>query len=164
MRSDRIATSLESLPLLNGILNETLRLYPTVPVTTRVAARDTTLGQQPIPKGTNILLSPWLINRSAALWGPEAGEFDPGRWIDEHGRPNNSGGADSNYNFMTFLHGPRSCIGRDFAKAELRCLLAAIVSRFEWTLDMDEKDVIPAGAITIKPQKGLYLKMKTVNL
>ncbi|RYO74617.1 hypothetical protein DL764_010770 [Monosporascus ibericus] len=157
-----IANTLESLPVLNGVLNETLRLFPTVPVTTRVAACDTTLGGQPIPKGTEVLLSPWLINRSPSLWGPTAGTFDPNRWVED-GRPNNTGGSRNNYQFMTFLHGPRSCIGRDFAKAELRCLLAAVAYRFEWKLGMDEKDVIPAGAITIKPQKGLHLSMKVVE-
>lgn len=121
------------------------------------------LGTQFIPQGTNILISPWLINRDPLLWGPQAGTFNPERWVDAQGRPNNSGGAKSNYAFMTFLHGPRSCIGREFARAELQCLLAAMVSRFEWALDMEEKAVIPAGAITIKPQNGLYLKVKRVG-
>ncbi|KAJ8109601.1 hypothetical protein ONZ43_g6090 [Nemania bipapillata] len=146
--SDIVEVTLESLPVLNGIINETLRLYPTVPVTTRIAAQDTYLGGHIIPKGTNLLVSPWQTNQSQEQWGPRAQEFDPMRWVDGRGHPNNSGGAKSNYDFLTFLHGPRSCI----AKA------------FEWSLDMDEKDVIPAGAITIKPQKGLFLKMKMVEV
>ncbi|KAI9151267.1 Cytochrome P450 monooxygenase PC-21 [Paramyrothecium foliicola] len=158
-----VEVTLESLPVLNGVINETLRLYPTVPVTTRIAVKDTSLGGHMIPKGTNLLVSPWLNNQSRKQWGPQAQEFDPARWIDARGRPNNSGGAESNYDFLTFLHGPRSCIGKDFAKAELRCILAAVAKGFEWTLDMDEKDVIAAGAITIKPQKGLFLKMTVAN-
>lgn len=81
----------------------------------------------------------------------------------EHGKPNYTGGASSNYDFMTFLHGPRSCIGQNFARAELRCLLAAMASRFEWTLDMAVEDVVPGGAITIKPQNGLHLRLKAVG-
>ncbi|KAK8115464.1 hypothetical protein PG984_011966 [Apiospora sp. TS-2023a] len=156
--------TLESLPILNGVINETLRLYPTVPVTTRIAVKDTTLGGHLIPEGTNLLVSPWLSNRSHEQWGARAEEFDPARWVDARGRPNNSGGAGNNYGLLTFLHGPRSCIGKDFAKAELRCILATIVKAFEWSLDMDEKEVIAAGAITIKPQNGLFLKMKSVNI
>ncbi|KAI0152110.1 cytochrome P450 [Hypoxylon sp. NC0597] len=158
-----ISSTLERLPFLNGVLNETLRLYPSIPVTIRVAARDTALAGQLIPKGTEILISPWLINRSPAFWGPNAAEFHPERWIEEDGRPNNTGGASSNYEFLSFLHGPRACIGQNFAKAELRCLLAALVARFEWQLDMDEKDVIPGGAITLAPVYGLHVTLKLVE-
>ncbi|KAK7930976.1 P450 monooxygenase [Apiospora marii] len=56
-----------------------------------------------------------------------------------------------------------SCIGKDFAKAELRCILATLAKAFEWRLDMEEKHVVAAGAITIKPQNGLFLKKKPVN-
>ncbi|KAG6037962.1 hypothetical protein E4U41_004624 [Claviceps citrina] len=160
--ADEIAATLERLPILNGVLSETLRLYPPVPVTTRVAARDTCLGGYMIPKGTEILMSPWAVNRSPQHWGADAGQFDPNRWI-QNGRPSNSGAAESsNYALMTFLHGPRSCIGQGFARAELRCLLAALLSRFELTLATDAASVVPAGAITIRPHNGLRVNMKVV--
>ncbi|KAI1460397.1 cytochrome P450 [Annulohypoxylon moriforme] len=158
-----ISSTLERLPFLNGVLNETLRLYPSIPVTIRVAARDTSLAGQSIPKGTEILISPWIINRSREFWGTNAAEFRPERWIEKDGRPNNTGGATSNYEFLSFLHGPRACIGQTFARAELRCLLAALVSRFEWKLDMDEKDVIAGGAITLAPVYGLHVMLKLIK-
>lgn len=166
-----IAGILEHLPILNGILNESLRLYPPISYTVREAGCDTMLTNQLIPKGTNIAISSWIINRSPDLWGPEADVFDPKRWIDvaddtdgsSKWRLNKSGGAANNYHFMTFLHGPRSCIGENFARAELRCLVANLVSRFEWTLDMEDKDVIPAGNLTIKPLHGLHLNMKILD-
>lgn len=158
-----ISGILERLPYLNGVINETVRLYPSIPVTIRIAARDTFLAGQPIPKGTEILVSPWVINRSSALWGASAAEFRPERWIEKDGRPNNTGGASSNYEFLSFLHGPRACIGQNFAKAELRCLVAAMVARFEWQLDMDEKDVVPGGAITLAPVYGLHVMLKLLE-
>ncbi|KAI1097501.1 cytochrome P450 [Jackrogersella minutella] len=158
-----IPSTLERLPFLNGVLNETLRLYPSIPVTIRVAARDTYLAGQPIPKGTEILISPWLINRSRMFWGPSAAEFRPERWIEKDGRPNNTGGAGSNYEFLSFLHGPRACIGQNFARAELRCLLAALVSRFEWQLDMKKENVVPGGAITLAPVYGLHMMLKLIE-
>jgi cytochrome P450 len=158
---DEIANIMERLPYLNAIINETLRLYPTVPVTIRVARQDTHLVGHYVPKGTEIMISPWLINRSKHVWGEDAEQFRPERWIDQDtGKPNNMGGAASNYDYLTFLHGPRSCIGQGFAKAELRCMVAAMVRKFEWDLDMDQKDVIPGGAITIKPMKGLHVKLR----
>ncbi|KAI1359098.1 cytochrome P450 [Xylaria arbuscula] len=154
-----LAGILEPLPILNGIMNETLRLYPTVPLTLRQAVRDSNLGGQVIPKGVTVVISMWQINRSPELWGPDAGEFRPERWITA-GKPNSNGGANSNYEFSTFLHGPRSCIGQGFAKAEMRCLLASMIRTFSWDLAMDESKIIPKGAITIKPNNGLLLRLK----
>lgn len=151
---------LEHLPYLNGILNETLRLYPTVPVTVREAVCDTTISGHPIQAGSEIIIAPWLVNRYTEIWGPDATEFIPGRWISGDGRANNTGGVSNNYGHMTFLHGPRGCIGQGFAKAELRCLLAAFAAGLEWELDMPREDVFPGGVITIRPVNGMYLKLR----
>ncbi|SPJ73362.1 related to isotrichodermin C-15 hydroxylase (cytochrome P-450 monooxygenase CYP65A1) [Fusarium torulosum] len=158
-----LAGILEQLPYLNGVMHETLRLYPTVPLTMRQAIRDTRIGDQFIPEGTDIIVSIWYINRSPVIWGPDAAEFRPERWITSDGKPNQNGGASSNYNFLTFLHGPRSCIGQGFAKAEMRCLLATMVRSFEWTLAMDDGLVMPRGVITIKPENGMYLNLKSLQ-
>ncbi|KAI1432488.1 cytochrome P450 [Xylaria sp. CBS 124048] len=158
-----LAGIFEQLPYLNGIINETLRLYPTVPLTMRQAIRDSELAGQFIPKGVTVVLSMWQMNRSPELWGPDAGEFLPERWITA-GKPNSNGGADSNYEFLTFLHGPRSCIGQGFAKGEMRCLLAAMIRTFSWDLAMDEAKVLPRGVITIKPENGLFLRLKRLRV
>jgi cytochrome P450 len=105
----------------------------------------------------------WMINRSPAIWGDDAGEFRPQRWISEAGKPNQNGGRESNYDFLTFLHGPRSCIGQSFARAEMRCLLAALVQSFSWELAMNDKDVQPRGVITIRPVNGMYLRLRSLK-
>ncbi|KAI1129265.1 cytochrome P450 [Nemania abortiva] len=156
-----LATILESLPYLNGVMNESLRLYPTIPMTMRVAIRDTSLAGQVIPKGTNLVISVWQMNRSPELWGPEADECRPERWITS-GKPNSHGGANSNYDFMTFLSGPRSCIGQGFARAEMRCLLACMIHAFSWDLATNEKKV-PSGAIAVKAANGMSLKFKALR-
>lgn len=157
-----LSVIMEGLPVLNGVINETLRLFPTIPATTRIAAHDTTLGGQHIPKNMEVLISPWVINRSPGGWGETANTFDPGRWID-NGRPNKHGHAKNNYDFATFLTGPRSCIGEQFARNELRCLVSAMVRRFEWTLGMPDSEVVPGGVITIRPKNGLQLKLKRLQ-
>ncbi|KAF2089548.1 putative P450 monooxygenase [Saccharata proteae CBS 121410] len=159
-----LVEKLETMPYLNAVCNEVTRLYPTVPVTVRDAVRNSEIAGQFVPKGTQVLLVPWAINRSPKLWGADADEFKPERWIDADGHANNNGGAPSNYAILTFLHGPRSCIGQKFAQAELRALVAAFVGNFEWSLGMDEKDVIPAGVITTKPMNGMKLRLKKLEL
>jgi cytochrome P450 len=159
-----IAAVLESLPYLTAVCNEILRLYPAVPITMRVAIRETAILTQQIPKGTKFYVSPWAINRSPLLWGCQAAEFVPERWIDPStGKANNTGGVRSNYSNLTFLHGPRSCIGEKFAKTELKALIAVLVGTFE--MEMADKDEVPiaGGAITAKPTNGMQLRLKGVD-
>ena len=159
-----IASILDSLPLLNGVCQETLRLYPTVPITIRIARRNTSLCGTPIPRLTQIMLCPWATNRSPHLWGDNAEEFVPERWIDpDTQKPNNTGGAPSNYAILTFLHGPRSCIGQGFAKAELKALVAVFVGRFDIQMKDPSEDVIPAGVITTKPKNGMNLRLRRLG-
>ena len=65
------------------------------------------------------------INRSEALWGPDAGTFDPARWLvsEGEGAPhvNSKKGEVLGYrNLLTFAFGPRMCLGRNFALAEFK--------------------------------------------
>ncbi|KAF2092013.1 cytochrome P450 [Saccharata proteae CBS 121410] len=155
------ATDIDRMPYLNAVCNEVIRIYPPVPLTLRAAAEDTTICGHPIPKGTTVIIPPWAVNVSKELWGDDALEFKPERWIGP-GRAN-TGGADSNYSFLTFLHGPRSCIGSGFARAEFACLLAAWVGRFEMELADPNYELQIAGGITAKPKDGLPVKMKVVQ-
>ena len=158
------AAQIDGLPWLNAVCNETTRLYPTVPITAREVVRaGTPLGGYALPLGTNVLLTPWAINRCEAFWGEEANEFRPDRWINADGTGNNTGGAPSNYALMTFLHGPRSCIGQGFARSELKCLLAAVVGRYEFELTKPVETYYPAGLITSKPNGGMWLRLREVE-
>lgn len=158
---------LESLPLLNGVCQEVLRLYPTVPTTIREAVRDTTVAGTRIPKGTHILLCPYAINRCPLFWGATGEQFIPERWIDygKNGEPiaNRHGGASTNYAQITFLHGQRSCIGKDFSRAELRCAVAGLVGRFGFGLQDPEQEIHVAGAVTTKAVEGMHLRMYRVD-
>ncbi|PUU84152.1 cytochrome P450 [Tuber borchii] len=153
-----IYDQISSLKYLSQITSEVLRLYPPVGVTPRVAAEDTSLNGAFIPKGTTIILSPFAINRSVALWGADAEEFRPERWAS---REDGAAAVESNYGFLTFLAGPRGCIGNVFAKVELKCLLAVTIGRFEFSQDGKREVVIKAG-ITSKPQGGIPVSVKEV--
>ncbi|RMD43348.1 hypothetical protein DV735_g1731, partial [Chaetothyriales sp. CBS 134920] len=156
------AADFDTLPLLNGVCQETLRLYPTVPITSREVVKQTQLGGHVLPVGTRIAIVPWAINKHPQFWGEDALEFKPSRWIDTDGKPNNTGGATSNYASMTFLHGPRSCIGQGFARSELKCLLAAMVGRYDIKLTRPLDTYYPDGIVTTKPANGMWLKLAEV--
>ncbi|KAL3446898.1 cytochrome P450 [Aspergillus insuetus] len=159
--SDSIAAMLESLPYLNAVCNEVFRFIPPVPLIRRVATIPTTILGHAILPGTQLLLSPYAINRSPELWGSDAGEFRPERWISpETGKANNDGGMESNYANLTFSHGPRSCIGQGFAKAELRTLIAVFVAMLRFALAKPNEDVVPVGVVSVRPRDGLVLKLE----
>lgn len=152
---------LDRFAYLHAVCNEVLRVYAPVPLTFRESAHATTILGHYVPAGTRVILSPWAVNTSTALWGSDAAEFNPERWLGP-GKAK-TGGADSNYAFMTFLHGPRSCIGQAFAKAEFACLLAALVGRFEWALEDEEKKIQIKGGVTARPLGGLNVRMRPVE-
>ncbi|KAK0703812.1 cytochrome P450 [Lasiosphaeria miniovina] len=158
------STEIDSLPYLNAVCNEVLRYFSPVASTSRVTACDTSIQGQFVPKGTPIFLAPWAVNKSVAIWGSDAGEFNPERWMPKFDGDKRaaSGGATTNYAFLTFLHGPRSCIGQSFAKAEFACLLAAWVGRFSFELhneaDRDESKIDIKGGITSKPAHGMHVQ------
>ncbi|TWU72928.1 hypothetical protein ED733_000856 [Metarhizium rileyi] len=165
---DVTAAQIDDCPYLQAFCNEVLRVWSPVPLTLRVAARDTSIVGQFIPRGTPVILCPWAVNLSRQLWGPDAHEFKPERWLDDDvvdGHTNNRGSAESNYAFLTFLHGPRSCIGQKFAQAEFACLVAAWAARFETRFEEGgalaggEEPRISTG-ITSRPKGGLWVQLK----
>lgn len=167
------SADIDRLPYLNAVVNETLRLYPVVPMTVREAVQDLVIQGVPIPRGTIITIPPWAVNVDKTLWGDDADEFKPERWIDRREvdgvmteTANNTGGSTSNYAFLTFLHGPRSCIGSSFAKAEFACMLATWVRRFEFELAdpvlMDQSKLDISKGVTVKPKDGLKVIAKVV--
>nr|POF04590.1 cytochrome p450 3a12 [Quercus suber] len=161
------AAQIDNCHYLSAFCSEVLRLWAPVAITIRVADKDTTVCGHFIPKGTTVVLPPWAINVSTELWGADAETFRPERWLDADGKANNNGGADSNYSFLTFLHGPRSCIGQKFAQAEFACLVAGWVGRFETVFEQGSALATGPpeikGEITAKPKVGLWVNLKEVE-
>jgi cytochrome P450 len=154
------STDIDRLPYLHAVLNETLRLTPPVALTLRTAVRDTVIVDHAIPKGTIVTIVPWANNADKNLWGPDALEFNPERWMQPGTA--NSGGAQSNYAMNTFLHGPRSCIGQQFSKAETACIMAALFGSFELSFPKAGYELDVRGGITSKP-KDMLVDMKSVD-
>ncbi|KAL3464957.1 cytochrome P450 [Aspergillus heterothallicus] len=155
------AATLDTLPYLHAVCNEVHRFHPSVPMTMRNTPHDTTLAGTPIPKGVQLIISAEVINHHTDFWGPTADKFDPERWLGP-GQAN-TGGATSNYALMTFLHGPRSCIGQGFAKAELASLVAATVGRFHMELKDPNAGLKLKRSATISPLDGVLAKLTPLD-
>ncbi|KAL9130795.1 MAG: hypothetical protein Q9217_001098 [Psora testacea] len=118
----------ESLKYLTAVRNEILRLYPPFSWYFRLSVVPTIICGYQIPKDMNIIFCPWALHRSKSLWGPDAEEFNPDRWLND---PSGRGGAKDAFCFSTFGAGPRVCIAERFAKNEISTLMAGIFGRFD---------------------------------
>ncbi|XP_066378060.1 cytochrome P450 734A4-like isoform X2 [Miscanthus floridulus] len=118
---------LPKLKTLGMILNETLRLYPPAVATIRRAMRDVTLGGVSVPRGTELLIPIMAMHHDAALWGPDATQFNPARFA----RGGASKAASHPLAFIPFGLGPRMCIGQNLALLEAKLTLAVVLQRFQ---------------------------------
>ncbi|PBK91916.1 cytochrome P450 [Armillaria gallica] len=125
----------DSLPFLNAVIKESLRLHPIVHTPTRTAPHDDVLpltGSKtlPIPKGQTLFCSAYLYNRLPSIWGADAEEWNPARFLDKS-IPISLGVY---ANLMSFSAGSRSCIGWRFAVMEIQTILANLIQNFEFSL------------------------------
>jgi cytochrome P450 len=122
----------KELVYLEATIKEVLRLYPVVPMNQREAMKDTVIGDGiPIKKGDFVVLHPYAMARMPSLWGPDAAEFKPERWIDPTtGELLNV----SSTKFLLFGSGPRICIGMKLAMLELRVVMANLIKRYRFSL------------------------------
>jgi cytochrome P450 len=146
----------EDVPALvytQAVINETLRLYPPAYITSREAARETTIGGVPIPKGHVILISIYATHRDPRFF-PEPEAFRPERWLDglEKRLPRGA--------FIPFGMGSRKCIGSSFALMEATLLLATIARR--WRFDLIPDAVPTHPSITLRPSIAMPARMRSV--
>ncbi|KAI9932445.1 hypothetical protein ASPWEDRAFT_33357 [Aspergillus wentii DTO 134E9] len=160
----RLAEILESLPLLNAVCYETIRLYPSVYVVYRTAVCDTFIGGLPVPKGTRLMSCPWSYNRNPEIWGPRSEEWIPSRWLDpKTGKFDRMGGVSPKAANMSFHFGPRNCIGQEFARTEMRSLVAAFVTGFEFELSNPDEVLQPTGLVSARPGYKMMINVRTVE-
>jgi cytochrome P450 len=123
-----------------------------VSVTTRVADVADKINGITIPKGTIIFIPIMGVNFDEAVWGPDVDNFNPDRWdkLPE---------TVTNYSYLTFLQGPRSCIGRRFAETEMKVLLVALIQQLQFDEVVKGRRVEKQAIITTRPKGGMYLKL-----
>nr|POF24202.1 cytochrome p450 [Quercus suber] len=122
------ADMVRKMKTLTMVIHESLRLYPPVPMVSREAFRDMKFGDINVPKGVNVWTLMVSLHQDPDLWGPDANIFNPERFANGV-----SGACKLPYVYMPFGVGPRTCLGQNFAMAELKILLALIVSNFSFS-------------------------------
>jgi cytochrome P450 len=152
--SGRVPTAADvpSLPFVGMVMTEALRLYPPALALGREAVADCELGGYRVRKGTNVILSQWVVHRDPR-WFEEPEAFRPERWEGDLAR------RIPRFAYFPFGGGQRHCIGSSFATMEATLLLATIAQRFRLRL-VPGHPVEPQAALTLRPKHGMRMVLE----
>ncbi|XP_071984532.1 cytochrome P450 4A4-like [Engystomops pustulosus] len=144
---------LSKLPFTTMCIKESMRLYPPVPEIARELKEPITFCDgRSLPKGINIFLSIYAINRCSSIWDdPEV--FDPLRFSPENSFKRNS------HAFLPFSAGGRNCIGQNFAMNEMKVAVALTLQRFELRPDPKREPKI-VSQLVLRSLNGIYINLK----
>ncbi|CCM00988.1 uncharacterized protein FIBRA_03036 [Fibroporia radiculosa] len=172
---------LDQLPLLDSVCRETLRLNPPAQIISRVADRDTILPlaepivgvdghsitEIPVVKGTEVMIGILGCNASTLLWGADAHEWRPERWLSPlPGKVTQNTIPGVYANLMTFIGGKRACIGFKFSEMEMKVVLSVLLTNF--TFELTGKPIVwnvagvrypTVGSVSNRPQMPLKVRL-----
>ncbi len=141
--------TIKRLRISRDVFRETLRLYPPVPMMVREATKCEHFRDRDVPKGAQIVLSPWHQHRHTRIWdNPDA--FDPSRFQTENGKQ----GLRCAY--MPFSAGPRVCTGAGFAMAEGPLILSMLVRAYSFR-PVEGRTPTPVAHLTVRGKDGIWL-------
>ena len=139
----------ERLPFTRAVIEESLRLYPPVPVLAREAMEPATIAGRYVEPGSLVLVIPWLLHRNPKLWeAPD--EFRPERFL---------GPPPARYSYVPFSLGPRVCTGQQFGLTESIIGLASLAQDFSLVLRPGHA-VMPVSRLTLRPGEDLPMRLQ----
>ncbi|XP_044514490.1 cytochrome P450 4F3-like isoform X1 [Gracilinanus agilis] len=143
---------LAQLPFLTMCIKESLRLHSPVPMISRCCTKDIQLPDgRVIPKGNICLISIFGNHHNPAVW-PNPEVYDPYRF------DTNNAEKISPLAFIPFSAGPRNCIGQNFAKFEMKTVLALTLLRFR--ILPDDYPIRRKPELILRAENGLWLKLE----
>jgi len=141
---------------LHAALTETLRLYPAVPVDVKCCFSDDTLPDgYAVNEGDMVHYQPFPMGRMEFLWGADAEEFRPERWLD------GDGGVfvpESSFKFTAFQAGPRVCLGKEFAYRQMKVFAAVLLYLFRFEMWDANATIGYRAMLTLKMDRPLYVR------
>ncbi|XP_005105075.1 cytochrome P450 3A24-like [Aplysia californica] len=146
---------LGQLIYMEQVINETLRLYPPVPLINRKASETRTYGSVTIPKGAEVVVPLGLILKDPKHF-PDPEKFDPDRFTEENKAKRNP------MAFMPFGQGPRLCIGMRLAYLEVKMALVHLLRKVK--VEMNERTEPKKGEDVVVSSQGLIVIDKPIKL
>jgi len=142
---------LTKLPYLDGVIKESMRLYPPAPVLVREAVGDIEIGGYRIRKGTSVLMCPWILHRDPRFFeAPE--EFRPERWTHEFQKQL------PRFAYFPFSGGARKCVGAGLGSMNAALILATVIQSIGMRpaagFNLD-----PVACIDLQPRTGIQMTL-----
>ncbi|AAV95176.1 cytochrome P450 [Ruegeria pomeroyi] len=142
---------MSKLRLSRDVFREALRLYPPVPMMVRETTCPERFRDRDVPKGAQIVLSPWHLHRHERLW-ERPDDFDPARWQTENGKTCQRNA------YMPFSAGSRVCTGAGFAMVEGPLILSMLLLRFRFER-IAGREPVPVAHLTVRAADGIWLRV-----
>jgi len=119
----------KNLPFLNAVIKEGFRCHPAagLPLERKVPDGGQTICGQYFPAGTIVGCSAWVIHRDEAIFGKDADQYRPSRWIEASEEQRRLMDA----SLFQFGAGARTCIGKNISLLEIYKLVPAVLLKFE---------------------------------
>ncbi|XP_055316405.1 probable cytochrome P450 313a4 [Sitodiplosis mosellana] len=132
---DVTPTHLTSMPYLDRVLKESMRLLSPVPFIGRKPSTDIKLSKGCIPQGSMVVINIMHLHRNPKIWGENVLEFNPDRFLPENvaKRPP--------FSYIPFSAGSRNCIGMKYAMMSAKITLAHLLRRYKFTTDLKFEDI-----------------------
>ncbi|KAG8383010.1 hypothetical protein BUALT_Bualt05G0139400 [Buddleja alternifolia] len=156
-RGNPNSDGLSRLKTMNMIINESLRLYPPLPVNERRSTEGARLGNLILPPNTKINVPIVALHHDPTIWGEDAHLFKPERFSKGIAAATNNNLAA----FSPFGLGPRICVGLNFAINEAKIALSMILQRYKFTLSPNYVHS-PVHIITLRPQHGIQVILHAI--
>lgn len=150
------------LPYLTACLNESQRVTPSAPGYIRWLTEDTKIGDWLIPAGTAVLPNIYATHRRKDIYGEDALEFNPDRWITKSGGTR----AYKPYEFMPFGGGRRACVGMSQARQQLRVIFSEFARRVEFSSEFEGSNTLPLSRLIggqVEPKEGVPIQVKEIR-
>lgn len=140
-------SDVQDLPYLQAVLSESLRYHSTsaIGLPRVMPPGGATICGKHFPEGTIVSVPAYSVHREKEVFGQDAEEYNPDRWLAPDARRNFEKA------FIPFSVGPRACVGRNVAMMELSILIAAIFRRYEFQLAEPDKPLPTFEGFLRKP-------------
>ena len=147
------AEEVPGLVYLRQVLDETMRLYPPLPmmILRTAAAADMICGRR-VPRRSLIAIMPWVLHRHRRLWqSPD--RFDPDRFSPDRAA------ARSRYAYLPFSIGPHVCVGASLAIMQMVVAVAVLAQRFRFRL-IPGQPIEPTAWINLRPRRAIRMTIE----